>query len=78
MEHDVARLWQRREDREIGGIAGAEIERGFGAEMASCLGLERLVLGVITAEVKSTPARGRKLRSRSLFSSSRSWVSICS
>src|SRR5262249_54830607 len=47
---DVTRLWQRGEDREIGSIASAEIQRTFGAEIGRSLGLERLMLGMVAAQ----------------------------
>src|SRR4029077_8441269 len=39
-----------RENRDIGGIAGAEIQRGLGAEAGRRLDLERLVLAVIAPQ----------------------------
>jgi len=68
VQDDVAVLRQRREDREIGGVAGAEIERGLGAEIGRGLRLQRFVLGMIAAQqprpARPLPARRARLRRR--------------
>lgn len=50
MNDQIATLWQRREDREIGNVAAAKIERCFGAEIGRRFALKRFMLGMITAQ----------------------------
>src|ERR1700736_5496475 len=50
MDHKILSLRQRREDRKIGYVTTAKIQRRFGAEIGRGLAFERFMLGMITAQ----------------------------
>ena len=60
IEHEqIAPLWQRRQDREVGNVAAGEKDRGFRAEKSRGLGLKAFVLGAIAAQQARTAGADR-------------------
>ena len=59
VHHEIAALGQGREQGIVRREPAAEIKRGFDAEKRRCLGLQRLVLGMVAAQ-QPRAARARR------------------
>lgn len=59
VDDQIGRTGQAREDRQIGGVAGGEIERAIGTEELGRLRFQHLVLGVIAPQQARTAGADR-------------------
>ena len=59
VQDDIVALGQGRKDRDVGGVAGGEIQRGLGAELTGGFALQRLMFGMIaTQQTRAARADG--------------------